>query len=172
GPSATITLAQNTLKFGETTTVTFRFNQAVTDFTSDDVVLTHASGTLGALTALGSDGKTWTAIFTPQAITNATTGSIGMNLAGVRSTAGKAGVGYASSANYTVDTLPPNATIHLADSRLTVGETTTVRFVFNEPVTGFDASDVDLSDANGTLGPLSADADGRTWSAPFTPTAN
>ncbi|MCW5258010.1 hypothetical protein D5038_17075 [Verminephrobacter aporrectodeae subsp. tuberculatae] len=172
GPSATITLAQNTLKFGETTTVTFRFNQAVTDFTSDDVVLTHASGTLGALTALGSDGKTWTAIFTPQAITNATTGSIGMNLAGVRSTAGKAGIGYASSANYTVDTLPPSATIHLADSRLTVGETTTVRFVFNEPVTGFDASDVDLSDANGTLGPLSADADGRTWSAPFTPTAN
>ncbi|MCW8167438.1 hypothetical protein D8B22_22095, partial [Verminephrobacter aporrectodeae subsp. tuberculatae] len=67
GPSATITLAQNTLKFGETTTVTFRFNQAVTDFTSDDVVLTHATGTLGALTALGSDGKTWTAIFTPQA---------------------------------------------------------------------------------------------------------
>ncbi|MCW5323627.1 hypothetical protein D5039_21500 [Verminephrobacter aporrectodeae subsp. tuberculatae] len=172
GPIATITLAQNTLKFGETTTVTFRFNQAVTDFTSDDVVLTHATGTLGALTALGSDGKTWTAIFTPQAITNATTGSIGMNLAGVRSTAGKAGIGYASSANYTVDTLPPSATIHLADSRLTVGETTTVRFVFNEPVTGFDASDVDLSDANGTLGPLSADADGRTWSAPFTPTAN
>ncbi|WP_010108577.1 Ig-like domain-containing protein, partial [Verminephrobacter aporrectodeae] len=172
GPSATITLAQNTLKFGETTTVTFRFNQAVTDFTSDDVVLTHATGTLGALTALGSDGKTWTAIFTPQAITNATTGSIGMNLAGVRSTAGKAGIGYASSANYTVDTLPPSATIHLADSRLTVGETTTVRFAFNEPVTGFDASDVDLSDANGTLGPLSADADGRTWSAPFTPTAN
>ncbi|MCW8209826.1 hypothetical protein D8B24_23145, partial [Verminephrobacter aporrectodeae subsp. tuberculatae] len=70
------------------------------------------------------------------------------------------------------DTTGPTATITLADSALTVGETTTVTINFNEPVTNFDASDIVLTDANGTLGTLTANADGKTWTATFTPTAN
>ncbi|MCW8178081.1 Ig-like domain-containing protein, partial [Verminephrobacter aporrectodeae] len=42
----------------------------------------------------------------------------------------------------------------------------------NEAVNGFDASKIDLSNANGTLGPLIASADGKTWTATFTPSAN
>ncbi|WP_369021527.1 Ig-like domain-containing protein, partial [Verminephrobacter aporrectodeae] len=42
-----ITLANTRLKAGDTTTVTFAFNEAVRGFTNDDVVLTDANGTLG-----------------------------------------------------------------------------------------------------------------------------
>ncbi|MCW8171849.1 hypothetical protein D8B22_22870, partial [Verminephrobacter aporrectodeae subsp. tuberculatae] len=55
---------------------------------------------------------------------------------------------------------------------LIAGETTTVTIVFNETVTGFTREDIVLTDANGTLGPLTANADGKTWTATFTPTNN
>ncbi|WP_265683967.1 beta strand repeat-containing protein, partial [Verminephrobacter aporrectodeae] len=168
-PTATITLADNALTVGETTTVTFAFSEPVTGFTHDDIVLTDANGTLGPLTA-NADGKTWTATFTPTANVNDTTNTISVNLAGVTDTAGNAGVSTASSANYTVDTLRPTATITLADSVLTVGETTTVTFAFSEPVTGFTRDDVVL--ANGTLGDPTTHDNGRTWTATLTPTAN
>ncbi|MCW8201191.1 hypothetical protein D8B23_23075, partial [Verminephrobacter aporrectodeae subsp. tuberculatae] len=78
------------------------------------------------------------------------------NLAGVRDDANNAGTGSASSDNYSVDTRPadttgPTATIALADNALTAGESTTVTITFNEPVNNFDASDIVLTDANGTL---------------------
>ncbi|WP_265281860.1 Ig-like domain-containing protein [Verminephrobacter aporrectodeae] len=176
GPTATITLADTALTVGETTTVTIRFNEPVTGFANDDIVLTDANGTLSTLTP-NADRTVWTATFTPTANVNDTTNTISVNLAGVTDTAGNAGVSTASSANYTVDTRPadttgPTATITLADSALTVGETTTVTIRFNEPVTNFDASDIVLTDANGTLGTLTANADGKTWTATFTPTAN
>ncbi|MCW8197749.1 hypothetical protein D8B23_04805, partial [Verminephrobacter aporrectodeae subsp. tuberculatae] len=302
-PTATITLADTTLSADETTTVTFRFNEPVSDFTRDDIALTDANGTLGDPTT-DDDGRTWTATFTPTTHVNDTNNTIRVNLPGVTNAAGNAGTGSTSSASYTVDTrpatdtedslrprltatnpitindsklgigesttvsirfskaiaadsfhiddlsaggsaklsnlhstdggttwevtltapgpddfastphydvtrynstgnqirvnlagvtdltdnagvgqavstvtydidvLPPRCTIRLADSTLSAGETTTVSFSFNEPVTGLDARDIDLSNANGTLGPLTALADGRTWSAPFTPSAN
>ncbi|MCW8209699.1 hypothetical protein D8B24_22465, partial [Verminephrobacter aporrectodeae subsp. tuberculatae] len=73
---------------------------------------------------------------------------------------------------YDIDLVRPTATITLTDNALTVGETTTVTFAFSEPVTGFTHDDIVLTDANGTLGPLTANADGKTWTATFTPTAN
>ncbi|MCW5219825.1 Ig-like domain-containing protein [Verminephrobacter aporrectodeae] len=176
GPTATIILADSALTVGETTTVTIRFSEPVTGFDASDVVLTNANGTLGTLTPT-ADRTVWTATFTPTANVNDTTNTISVNLTGVTDDAGNAGVGNASSANYTVDTRPadttgPTATITLVDSALTVGETTTVTIRFNEPVTNFDASDIVLTDANGTLGTLTANADGKTWTATFTPTAN
>ncbi|MCW8167350.1 hypothetical protein D8B21_21385, partial [Verminephrobacter aporrectodeae subsp. tuberculatae] len=94
-------------------------------------------------------------------------------LAGITDLAGNAGVGTAdSTVRYDIDTVLPSVTITLADSSLTSGETTTVSFSFNEAVNGFDASKIDLSNANGTLGPLIASADGKTWTATFTPSAN
>uniref|UniRef100_UPI0002376CE1 Ig-like domain-containing protein n=1 Tax=Verminephrobacter aporrectodeae TaxID=1110389 RepID=UPI0002376CE1 len=77
---------------------------------------------------------------------------------------------------YNVDTsvsgTRPTATIVLADTSLTLGETTTVTIAFSEHVNGFDATDVNLTDANGTLGALTANADGKTWTATFTPTGD
>ncbi|WP_265666069.1 Ig-like domain-containing protein, partial [Verminephrobacter aporrectodeae] len=98
--------------------------------------------------------------------------TIRVNLAGVRDDAGNAGVGSASSTNYSVDTVRPTATITLADTALTAGESTTVSIRFNEPVTGLDASDVVLTDANGTLGALTPNAERTLWTATFTPTAD
>ncbi|MCW8204762.1 Ig-like domain-containing protein, partial [Verminephrobacter aporrectodeae] len=173
-PSATITLADSALTAGETTTVTFTFNEPVTGFDASDVNLSNANGTLGPLTA-AADGKTWTATFTPTANVNDTTNTISVNLRGVSDLAGNIGTRTTTSANYTVDTrdtIGPTATITLADSALTAGETTTVTFTFSEPVSGFDASDVDLSNANGTLGPLTSNANRTVWTATFTPTAN
>ncbi|MCW5255499.1 hypothetical protein D5038_03705 [Verminephrobacter aporrectodeae subsp. tuberculatae] len=285
-PTATITLADTTLRAGETTTVTFRFSETVSGFSSEDIVLTDANGTLGELSA-GADGRTWSATFTPTATVEDAGNSIGVNMTGVRGAAtGRAGVGITHSANYSIDTKPPtlaatqpitlrddqlhlgestsvtirfsedidpdsfstadlsveggarlsnlrstgdgttlwevtltapespsassttgnkirvnlagitdragnagvgtadstvrydidterpHVSITLADSSLTSGETTTVSFRFNEAVSGFDASRIDLSNANGTLGPLTAGADGKTWTATFTPRAN
>ncbi|MCW8209807.1 glycosyl hydrolase, partial [Verminephrobacter aporrectodeae subsp. tuberculatae] len=73
---------------------------------------------------------------------------------------------------YFVDTMRPTATITLADTALTAGETTTVTFRFSTSVTGFDASNINLSNANGTLGPLTSNANHTVWTATFTPTAN
>ncbi|MCW8201104.1 hypothetical protein D8B23_22630, partial [Verminephrobacter aporrectodeae subsp. tuberculatae] len=55
---------------------------------------------------------------------------------------------------------------------LTVGETTTVTLAFSEPVTGFTIDDIVLTDANGTLGTLTPNANRTVWTATFTPTAN
>ncbi|MCW8209839.1 hypothetical protein D8B24_23210, partial [Verminephrobacter aporrectodeae subsp. tuberculatae] len=73
-----------------------------------------------------------------------------------RDDAGNAGTGSASSANYSVDTVRPTATITLADSALTVDETTTVSFRFNKPVNGFDTDDIVYT--NGTLTTPTANA--------------
>ncbi|MCW8171642.1 hypothetical protein D8B22_21750, partial [Verminephrobacter aporrectodeae subsp. tuberculatae] len=62
------------------------------------------------------------------------------------------------------------ATITLADSTLTAGESTTVSFRFSEPVTGLDASDIVCT--SGTLSPPTANAERTVWTATFTPTAN
>ncbi|MCW8201012.1 hypothetical protein D8B23_22150, partial [Verminephrobacter aporrectodeae subsp. tuberculatae] len=59
---------------------------------------------------------------------------------------------------YDIDLVRPTATITLADSALTVGETTTVTLAFSEPVTGFTIDDIVLTDANGTLGTLTPNA--------------
>ncbi|MCW8205074.1 hypothetical protein D8B27_20415, partial [Verminephrobacter aporrectodeae subsp. tuberculatae] len=164
-------LADTSLTLGETTTVTIAFSEHVNGFDATDVNLTDANGTLGALTA-NADGKTWTATFTPTGDTQDATNTISVNLAGVTNDTGRTGAGNATSSNYTVDTTRPTATITLADRTLTAGETTIVTITFSKPVTDFDANDIVLSDANGTLGPLTTNANYTVWTATFTPTAN
>ncbi|MCW8203733.1 Ig-like domain-containing protein, partial [Verminephrobacter aporrectodeae] len=168
-PTATITLADNALTVGETTTVSFRFSEPVKDFDTSDIVLTDANGTLTTPTA-NAERTVWTATFTPTANASTPTNTIRANLSGVRDDAGNAGVGTATSTHYSVDTQRPTATITLADSRLTAGETTTVTITFSEPVTGLDPSDIVCP--GGTLSPPTANTERTVWTATFTPTAN
>ncbi len=63
-PPLTITLDDTALAAGETATVTFTFNDAVTGFDNSDI--TVEGGTLSAVTS-ADDGITWTATFTPTA---------------------------------------------------------------------------------------------------------
>ncbi len=165
-PTAIITLSDNALIVGKTATVTFSFSEAVKGFDLSD--LKAENGILSNLVT--SDSITWKAIFTPTAGVTDTTNSISLlknsytDLAGNAGNAGKV----ASSANYTVDTSAPTATISLSDDALMAGETATVTFSFSEAVKGFDLSH--LKAENGILSNLTT-SDSITWKAIFTPTA-
>lgn len=75
------------------------------------------------------------------------------------------------------DTRPANAigeptlTISMNNVALTAGTTSLVTFSFSASPIGFDNSDVNLADANGTLSPVTASPDIRVWTATYTPNA-
>ncbi len=160
-------VADPALQAGETTLVTFTFNEAVSDFS--DANLTIANGTLTAVSS-SDGGVTWTATFTPTANILDTSNVITLNNAGVFDAAGNTGLGTTNSNNYAIDTLRPTVSIVVADPALQAGETTLVTFTFNEAVSDF--SNADLTIANGTLTAVSSSDGGVTWTATFTPTAN
>ncbi|WP_429531392.1 Ig-like domain-containing protein [Pseudomonas frederiksbergensis] len=166
-PTATIVVADNALKAGETSLVTITFSEAVSGFTNAD--LTLANGTLSNV-ASSDGGITWTATFTPTVNVTDTTNLISLDNTGVINGSGNAGVGVTDSNNYAIDTARPTAIIVVADNRLGIGETTTVTITFTEAVSGFDLSD--LSVANGNLSNLLSSDGGKTWTATLTPTAN
>ncbi|MGF6284354.1 Ig-like domain-containing protein [Pseudomonas silensiensis] len=166
-PTATIVVADNALKAGETSGVTITFSEAVSGFTNAD--LSIANGTLSNVSS-SDGGVTWTATFTPTVNVTDTTNLISLDNSGVTNASGNSGVGVTDSNNYAIDTARPTATIAVADNRLGIGETTTVTITFTEAVSGFDLSD--LSVANGTLSNLLSSDGGKTWTATLTPTAN
>ncbi|MGN2433848.1 Ig-like domain-containing protein [Pseudomonas syringae] len=166
-PTATVVIADNALSIGETSLVTITFSEAVSGFTNAD--LTISNGTLSAVSS-SDGGITWTATLTPTAGTTSASNSIVLNNAGVTDLAGNAGSGLTLSSNYAVDSAAPTATIVLADSTLSVGETSLVTITFNEAVSGFDNSDLNVP--NGTLSPVSSSDGGITWTATYTPNAN
>ncbi|CAI8989839.1 Glycosyl hydrolase [Pseudomonas sp. IT-194MI4] len=166
-PTATIVLADAALSAGETSLVTITFSEAVTGFTNAD--LTIANGTLTAVSS-SDGGITWTATFTPTAGVNDTSNVITLNNTGVTDVAGNTGSGTTNSANYTIDTVLPTATIVVADNALKIGETSLVTITFSEAVTGF--TNADLTIANGTLTAVSSSDGGITWTATFTPTTS
>ncbi|WP_229458990.1 Ig-like domain-containing protein, partial [Massilia glaciei] len=166
-PTASIVVADNALAAGETSLVTITFSEAVSGFTNADLAI--ANGSLGAVASLDG-GVTWSATFTPGANTTDASNLIALANAGVRDGAGNAGSGSTDSNNYAIDTARPSATIVVADSALSVGETSLVTITFSEPVTGF--TNADLTIANASLSAVSSLDGGLTWSATLTPTAN
>ncbi|WP_259464335.1 Ig-like domain-containing protein, partial [Pseudomonas prosekii] len=157
--------ADPTLSAGETSLVTITFSEAVSGFDNSD--LSVPNGTLSAVSS-SDGGVTWTATFIPTVGINDTTNLITLNNAGVTDIAGNAGVGVSNSANFTIDTVLPTATVVVADNALSVGETSLVTITFSEAVSGF--SNADLTIANGTLSAVSSSDGGITWTATFTPT--
>ncbi|MFZ3280976.1 Ig-like domain-containing protein [Pseudomonas sp.] len=166
-PTATIVVADTSLKAGETSAVTITFSEAVSGFSNAD--LTIANGTLSNV-ASSDGGITWTATFTPTANITDTSNLITLDNSGVTNASGNSGVGTTDSNNFAIDTALPTASIVVADNRLGIGETTTVTITFSEAVSGFDLSDISV--ANGTLANLASSDGGITWTATLTPTAN
>src|SRR6218665_28821 len=155
-PTVDVTISDNRLTVGETATITFTFRESVTGFDLGDVQYDTSKGTLGALTAVGTDGKVWSATYTPRPDIESTENTIRVNLSGVRDARDNAGEGTATSGNFSIDTRPP-VNVTISDNRLT----------------GFTKEAIDLSQANGTLGDLTpVGTDGKAWTATFTPTAN
>jgi hypothetical protein len=166
-PTATIVVDHSALKVGDTAQVTITFSEAVNGFTTAD--LNVANGTLSNLTS-SDGGVTWTATLTPTANLTSTTNLITLDNSGVQDTYGNTGSGITDSNRYAIDTQRPTATISVADSALSIGQTTTVTIAFSEAVTGFSLSE--LSVANGVLSNLASHDGGKTWTATLTPTAN
>ncbi|MCI0911769.1 Ig-like domain-containing protein [Pseudomonas putida] len=166
-PTATIVVADNALRAGETSLVTITFSEAVSGFTAAD--LSVANGTVSTLSS-SDGGITWTATFTPTSNVTDATNLITLDNTGVTDSAGNAGTGTTNSNNYSVDTQRPVATIVVADTALSIGETSLVTITFSEAVSGF--SNADLTVANGTLSAVSSSDGGITWTATFTPTSN
>ena len=166
-PTATIVVADPALHAGETSLVTITFSEAVTGFTLADLTASH--GSLSSLSSADA-GITWTATFTPGTNTNSASNVIALANTGVSDLAGNAGAGTTNSANYTIDTVLPSATIVVANPVLKIGDSSQVTITFNEAVTGF--SNADLTITNGTLSAVSSSDGGITWGATFTPSAN
>ncbi|MCM2462480.1 DUF4347 domain-containing protein [Pseudomonas sp. CG7] len=166
-PTATIVLADSNLSVGETSLVTITFSEAVSGFDNSD--LSVANGTLSAVSS-SDGGLTWTATFTPTLGVRDATNLIVLNNSGVSDAAGNTGTGTTNSANYAIDTQVPTATIVVADTSLSIGETSQVTITFNEAVSGFDNSELTIS--NGTLSNVSSSDGGITWTATFTPSAS
>ncbi len=165
-PTATIVVADNALKVGDTSLVTITFSEAVTGFSNAD--LTINNGTLTGVTT-SDGGITWTATFTPTSNITDSSNVIELDNTGVANSSGNAGSGVTDSNNYSIDTQRPTATISVANNNLGIGQTTTVTIAFSEVVTGFNLSE--LSVANGTLSNLASADGGKTWTATLTPTA-
>ena len=163
-PTATIVIANPVLKAGETSLVTVTFSEAVSGFDNSD--LSVSNGSLSALSS-SDGGVTWTATFTPAASTRDATNLITLDNTGYTDLAGNAGTGTTNSANFTIDTVRPTATVVVADAALKIGDTSQVTITFSEAVSGF--TNADLTVANGTLTAVSSSDGGITWTATFTP---
>ncbi len=166
-PTATLVVADTALKAGQTTTVTITFSEAVSGLTTADFSV--ANGSLSGLSS-SDGGITWTATLTPSANVTDATNLITLDNTGYADAAGNTGTGSTDSNNYAIDSVRPTATITVADTALSIGETTTVTISFNRAVTGLDIAD--FSVANGSLSGLSTSDGGLTWTATFTPSAN
>src|SRR6218665_3830577 len=68
GPTTVAITGQpaTTITGGDSFPVPFPSNERVTVFDLDDVQYDTSKGTLSALTAVGTDGKVWTATYTPR----------------------------------------------------------------------------------------------------------
>ncbi|WP_421578228.1 DUF4347 domain-containing protein, partial [Shinella sp. M31] len=82
---------------------------------------------------------------------------------------GDQSITYNTINNIVISASFPAATIIVADSALTVGETSLVTFIFSEAVNGF--TNADLTIANGMLSSVSSSDGGVTWTATLTPNA-
>ncbi|WP_321161080.1 Ig-like domain-containing protein, partial [Verminephrobacter eiseniae] len=110
-PEVTVTISDERLSAGETATVTFTFSERVTGFAAEDIQYDTSKGTLGALTAVGTDGRVWTATYTPSSSIESADNTIRVNLAGVQDAQGNAGTGTGSSGNFSIDTKRPTVDV-------------------------------------------------------------
>lgn len=135
----------------------FLFSETVLGFTSTDVVITN--GTKGTFTGSGSN-------YSLQIIPTGN-GPVTITIADGASADAAGNLATAQSATVTYDTVTPTVAI-TPNGTTQAGSPVTATFTFNEPVLGFSASDVQVT--NGFIGVLSGS--GSTFSAPITPSGD
>ncbi|MBI2752540.1 MAG: type I secretion C-terminal target domain-containing protein, partial [Betaproteobacteria bacterium] len=136
-PTVLIGIDDTALKIGDVATVTFTFSEVPSNFSAADVTYDTTSATLGAITATG-DPKVFTATLTPVSPIADATNIITVGTAW-EDPAGNAPAASTNSANYTVDTISPTATI--TGTSNATGGTATFNVTFTEAVTGVSSGD-------------------------------
>jgi hypothetical protein len=166
-PSLAITSNFESLKTGETATITFRFSEAPINFDENDVVV--SGGELSTPIASESDPKIYTATFTPTAGSESTA-SISVGAGTYVDAAGNAGTA-ATLTTLSIDTQAPSLAITSNFESLKAGETATITFRFSEAPINFDENDVAVS--GGELStPIASESDPKIYTGTFTPTTN
>ena len=141
--------------------VSFQFTENVTGFDISDISLSNAS----ASNFVALDAATYTADITPDGsgdVTIDVAAAVAQDAAGNDNTA-------AAQASISYDAIAPSVDIQGEPANVNSLAAFPVTFEFSEDVTGFDASDVSLS--NATLGNFSA-VDGNIYTADITPDGN
>ncbi|MCW5263602.1 hypothetical protein D5045_26820 [Verminephrobacter eiseniae] len=181
-PSATIvvSLIPTTSDNDRLISIAITFDEEVTGFTADNIDFSNVhvgarpgADRTGALNR-SPDGRTYTLTYTVAADTEGATNTVRLfNLHTIRDTAGNAVAVNPTSNNFEIDARAPTVTVTMDKERLTAGETATVTFTFSETVPGFGDTSIVMHGANGALSNLrQTTADGRVWTATFTPTAS
>ncbi|MFT4101551.1 MAG: Ig-like domain-containing protein [Burkholderiaceae bacterium] len=127
--------------------LTFSFSEAVQGFTASDI--TVSGGTAGAFTAI--DASTYTLTVTP-------TPGQGHSLIvtvpqGATTSEASGSASSASTHQFAIDTVAPTLDISDNASGSATNQAVLFTFTFNEPVTGFTASDITVT-GGGTVGSL------------------
>jgi hypothetical protein len=165
-PTVAVSSGKTALKAGEKAVVTFALSEATADFSADDV--TASGGTISSLVAAGTNGRTYTATFTPSAGFEGTA-TVAV-AAGTFNDAAGNGNAASPALGFTVDARLPAVAITSSIASVGPGQTATITFTLSESVADFTASDISVT--NGTLSWFAAvpDSSGRVFSAIFTPT--
>jgi hypothetical protein len=164
-PTITITSDKDSLKIGETATITFDLSEPSANFVAGDV--TVAGGTLSRF---AGSGASYSATFTPTANSIAD-GDLSVAAARFTDAAGNNNAIGSLGALISIDTVAPGITITSDKTNLKIGETAVITFTLSEPSDTFTASDV--ATTGGTLsGFAPSDNSGTVYTANFTPAAN
>ncbi len=145
------------------------FDEAVSGFGVNDLYVSGVAG-LVSLISQTADGKSFDFHFTPASGDLGSSASIHVAVGGYHDLAGNIGLDSQSSL-FSVDAAPPVGAITLSDTVLTFGKSLTLTIHFNEMVTAFDITDIDLGGLPGVLGNLSQNS-GGDYLVNFTPNAN
>ncbi|QFI36820.1 hypothetical protein FR932_02700 [Moritella marina ATCC 15381] len=165
-PTLAIAFAESALSDGETSAVTFTFSEAPSDFVIGDI--NSPNGTMTNLVQDATNGKIWTATFTPN---DNFDGSATITVDNDSYTDAAGNLGSGNTDAIIVDTVNPTLAIAFTESALSDGETSDVTFTFSEVPSDFVIGDI--NSPNGTMTNLVQDAtNGKIWTATFTPNDN
>ncbi len=169
GPtSLSIVVADDALRIGETSLVTFTFDEAITGFTNADLKIENDNASLSAVSS-ADGGVTWTATLTPNDDIEDLSNHIVLDMEELTDLVGNPGSDLSYSNAYDIDTKRPTATIEVLDTSLAIGDTSKVEITFSEAVGSFENADLTID--NATLTPVSSADGGVTWDATLTPNA-
>lgn len=160
-PTVSISSDNNSLKAGETATLTFTLSEVSTDFAAGDITVTG-----GILSDFLGSGTSYSVTFAPS-VNTTVTATIDVNASTFTDAAGN-GNAAATQLTVAVDTEAPTVGISSDKASLKADETATLTFTLSEVSANFEEDDVTVT--GGILSGFSGT--GTSYSATFTPSTN